>query len=296
LAGIAVSLCVIAAWCFLRGRYALGGVVVLAISLALKPHDSGFVWLYFLLAGGALRKRALQTLAVVGILGLFAAIWIAPSSPHWIQELHRNLTVGSARGGLNDPGPSGLSNGIVAQIISMQAVIGVLRNDPRFYNLASYLIVGSLILVWSLVVLRRRTSSGGTRLALAAISVLSLLPVYHRPYDAKLLLLTLPACAMLWTERGPTRWIALALTSAGIFLTSDIPLGLLLIYTKGLSISASTLAGKMMTVLLLRPTPLILLTVGCFYLSVYIRYAPATVGPTRGHDEAANQPAAAAAT
>ena len=293
LAGIAVSLCVVAVWCFLTERHSLAGVLLLAISLVLKPHDSGFVWLYFLLAGGALRKRALQTLAVVGILGLLAAIWIAPSSPHWIQELHRNLSLISARGGLNDPGPSGLSNGIVAQIISMQAVIGVLRNDPRFYNLASYLIVGSLILVWSFVVLRKRASQERTRLALAAIAVLSLLPVYHRPYDAKLLLLALPACAMLWKEGGPRRWIALALTSAGILVTSDIPITLLLICTKNLSISASTLAGKMMTVLLLRPAPLILLALGCFYLWVYAHYNPPTVVLSLKND-AANEPTVAA--
>ena len=46
-AGIAISLCVIAAWCLLSERWMLVGVVLLAISLAMKPHDSGFVWLYF---------------------------------------------------------------------------------------------------------------------------------------------------------------------------------------------------------------------------------------------------------
>ena len=39
----------------------------LAISLMLKPHDAGLVWLYFLLAGGIYRKRALQALVADAI-------------------------------------------------------------------------------------------------------------------------------------------------------------------------------------------------------------------------------------
>ncbi len=40
------------------------GILCLAVSLAIKPHDGGLVWLYFILAGGAFRKRALQSLVV----------------------------------------------------------------------------------------------------------------------------------------------------------------------------------------------------------------------------------------
>ncbi|MFP5210876.1 MAG: glycosyltransferase family 87 protein [Acidobacteriota bacterium] len=293
-AGIAVSLCVVAAWCFLRERYAMVGVFLLAISLVLKPQDAGFVWLYFLLTGGELRRRALQTLAVVGILGLFAAIWIAPSSPHWIQELHRNLAVGSARGGVNDPGLSGISSGNINQIVDLQAALSVFRNDPRFYDPVSYLVDGFLILIWALVALTKRSAHESASLAIAAISVLCLLPVYHRTYDAKLLLLTLPACALLWKERGPRRWIALALTSVGILLTSDIPIAFLLVCTRNLSLSTSTVTGKVMTMILLRPIPLVLLATGSFYLWVYAHYSPSPAGLVRQHD-AANRTAIAAA-
>ncbi|HEV2473093.1 MAG TPA: hypothetical protein VGS41_10530, partial [Chthonomonadales bacterium] len=68
-AGIVVGSSIIAAWCFLKDRYAAAGVLCLAISLAIKPHDAGFAWLYFLLAGGIYRRRALQTLAVTVVIG-----------------------------------------------------------------------------------------------------------------------------------------------------------------------------------------------------------------------------------
>ncbi len=44
-AGIVVSLCMIAAWCFFRNKFVLVGVLCLATSLAIKPHDSGLVQL-----------------------------------------------------------------------------------------------------------------------------------------------------------------------------------------------------------------------------------------------------------
>ena len=71
-AGLVVSLCVVAVWCFLEERFVTAGVLCMAVSLAIKPHDSGLVWLYFLLSGGVYRKRALQTLAVTAVLAVAA--------------------------------------------------------------------------------------------------------------------------------------------------------------------------------------------------------------------------------
>ncbi len=293
LAGIAVSFCIVAVWCFLQERYVWAGVVLLAMSLVMKPHDAGFIWLYFLLAGGALRKRALQTLAVAVILGLCAAVWIAPSSPHWIHELQRNIAVASAPGAVNYPGLSGASMKSPGPIISLQAMFSVLWENPRFFNLVSYLIAGLLILLWIIKVRGAPPSPERTRLALAAISVLTLLPVYHRPDDAILLLLAIPACAMLWAGKGPMQMPALVLTSAGIFFASDIPLALLGLCAKELSLSATSLAGKLTTVFLLRPTPLILLAMGCFYLWAFMRYTPSQSG-LLDEEKTVNTPAAAA--
>jgi len=77
-------------------------------------------------------------------------------------------------------------------VLDLQTVISVFRNDPRIYNPASYLICGLLLLAWIFVTVRSRPSRARVWLALAAISALSMLPVYHRQYDAKLLLLTVP--------------------------------------------------------------------------------------------------------
>ena len=271
-AGIAVSLCMAAVWCFLRERFVLAGILCMAVSLAIKPHDAGLVWLYFLLAGGVYRKRALQTLVVIVLLALPAILWIAHIAPHWIGDWQSNLAITSVQGGINDPGPTsipGFRN--LSMIIDLQTVLSVFRDNPRTYNPASYLVCGALLLAWSVTTLRSRLSQAITWLALAAIVPLTMLVTYHRPWDAKLLLLTVPACAMLWAEGGPIGWIALLVNTATLAVTGDIPLTILLILTRNLHLSAATLSGQIVTVVLARPVPLILLVMGTFYLWVYIR-------------------------
>jgi hypothetical protein len=271
-AGIAVSLCIVAVWCFLRDRFVLAGILCLAVSLAIKPHDAGLVWLYFLLAGGVYRKRALQTLALTTVaLCLPAVLWVSHVAPNWIEELHSNQSAISAHGDLSDPGPTSVSMRNPDRIIDLQTVISVFRDDPRIYNPASYLVCGALLLIWSIRTFRSRFSQPRAWLALAAIAALSMLPIYHRQYDAKLLLLTVPACAMLWAEGGLIGWVALLVTTSGVVLTGDIPSAILTNYWNNLHLSTVGIFGQILTVLLARPVPLILLAMGIFYLWVYVR-------------------------
>ena len=89
-AGIAISLCVIAVWCFVKKRLLPIGILCLAVSLLITPHDGGLVWLYFLLAGGGFPQRALQTLVLAIALSLPGILWISHVAPNWMQELHAN--------------------------------------------------------------------------------------------------------------------------------------------------------------------------------------------------------------
>ena len=270
-AGIAVGLCTISVWCFLKDRFVPAGILCLMISLAIKPHDSGLVWLFFMLAGGAYRKRALQTAVVAAVLCLPAILWVSQVAPDWMLELHSNLVAVSSRGSVNDPGLNPLSPRTAGMVIDLQTVVSVFRDDPRFYNPVTYVICGIPMLLWSVTTLRGRSSTAKAWLALAAIVPLTLLVTYHRPYDAKLLLLTVPACAMLWAEGGLIGWLGLVVNTVGFAMTGDIPLALLVGSTKGLHPDISRLSGQMQYIVLLRPVPLILLGMSAFYLWIYVR-------------------------
>jgi hypothetical protein len=265
-AGLVVSLSVIAVWCFLRERFVWAGIVCLAAGLVIKPHDSGLIWLYFFLAGGIHRKRALHTLVAAGAFALLAALWVAHGAPHWAQELHANLLTSTSRGGRDDPGPASGGGRGIGMIISLQAIVSQFRDDPSFYNPIVYLICGALVLIWSIGALRSRFSSRSAWFALAAIAALSMLPVYHRSYDARLLALTVPACAMLWRKGGPIAWCALLLNLMGILVTGDL-FWIVLFHYIGFSPPALAMA--------MVPAPLILLAMGMFYLWVYMRLGDA---------------------
>ncbi len=271
LAGIVVSLCVTAVWCFLEDRFVHVGAVCLAFSLVLKPHDAVLVWLYFLLVGGVYRKRALETLGIAAALALPSILWVAHVSPHWMQELSSNLGALSTHGSVNDPGPDSLTFHSADTVISLQSAFSLFRDDPRFYNSASYLICGFLLTAGAIRVLKSRFTRQNAWIALAGIAALAMLPVYHRAYDAKLLLLAVPACALLWSEGGHLKWIAGLLTTLAVLCTADVPATILLVIMKSLGIGMAGAWGRVLTLLLFHPAPMILLATGIFYLWAYFR-------------------------
>ena len=147
-------------------------------------------------------------------------------------------------------------------IIILQAALSLIRDDAHFFNPAAYAICGMLLLIWSAKTLRSRFSLRLAWFAIAAISALTILPVYHRTYDARLLLLTVPACAILWKEGGPLGWCALALNAAAIVLTGD-PFWIIFFQITHYS-RPSALFGMI-------PAPFILLALSIFYLWAYLR-------------------------
>jgi hypothetical protein len=273
-AGIVVGLCGIAVWCFLENRFVRVGVLCLGLSLAIKPHDAGLVWLYFLLAGGVYRKRALQSVAITAVIGLAAVLWLWHVAPHWMHDWSTNLATISARGGMNEPGPNSFSGRSVYTVVDLQAAISIFRDDPGFYNLVTYLICGTLLLVWSIWTLRTRVSISKTWLALAAATAFTLLVTYHRPWDAKLVMLAIPPSCMLWTRRGGLGKTAFWITTAAVLFAGDFPLAVLKTIADSLHVNRSGFGGQLLSVVLIRPESIALLAMGIFYLWTYLRCTP----------------------
>jgi hypothetical protein len=261
-AALVVGLCVIAVWCFASERFVWAGILCLAVSLAIKPHDAGIVWLYFLLAGGVARRRALQTLAATALIALPAVMWVSHEVPHWPQELHANLNAITALGGQDDPGPhSGGGFGLM-MMVNLQVIVSRIHDDPSFYNPVVYLLCGVPLMLWALKTLRTRYSPTQAWYALAAAVPFAMLAVYHRCYDCRLLLVAVPVCADLWVARSPLRWYALALTLAGIIVTGDL---LWIVVFQITGYSPALLRASVI------PPPIVLAVLGGFYMWVYLK-------------------------
>lgn len=265
---IVVGLCSIGVWCLVNQRFIPVAVLCLAVSLLSKPHDAGFLWLYFILSGGVRRKQAMQSFAITVILGLVALMWISNVSPDWSRKWHANLSTISAHGQLNDPGPDAARHAIV---IDLQAAVSIFRDSPGFYNLVSYLVCGVLLLIWTVVTLQRPFSRIEAWFALAAIVPLTMLVTYHRLYDSKLLLLTVPACAILCSRGGRVGRTALVVNIAAFILTGDIPFTLFQVVADWLHVNAASMHAKLLMLLLTRQVSLVLFGMAIFYLWVYVR-------------------------
>jgi hypothetical protein len=232
------------------------------------------VWLYFLLVGGAYRKRALQSAAVTAAICLASIVWVSHVAPNWLHDWHANLATISARGGINEPGPSAVKDGSIYSIVDLQSAVSIFRDDPRFYNMASYLICGTLLLVWAIWTLRSRFSLPRAWLALAAVTALTMLITYHRLWDAKLVMLAIPACCMLRAEGGRAGKAALAITSIAALATAEIPTAIFDGIFASLHVSTNGILAQAMAVVLMRPASLALLAMGVFYLWVYVKRSP----------------------
>lgn len=257
----AISLCAVAVWSLFNNRIPVMGIMCFAASLALKPQIAGLVLVYFLLAAAPARRRAMIALATTAAFCIPGLLWAAkmPAASHWPQAIRTNLTASAVPGGINDPGPSSFTSMMVTDL---QSIVAVVDDEPLIYNLEAYLVAGALMLAWAYIALRAEPSSKKNLLGVATIACLSLLPLYHRHYDVRLLLLTFPALAVLVDEGG---WKGATATAASIaVLCGSHPTFL----RDHLALHQETL-GPLKTILLMRTAPLAVLFSGLVYLGCF---------------------------
>lgn len=269
-AGFVVPLTIVAVWCIVHDKFVYAGIGCLAFSLVFKPHDSAWFWLFFLLAGGTFRRRALQTVVPVAAVCLLSVFWVGRLSPHWAQELSENVHILSLPGAVSDPsrvhGTEMLTN--------LQSITSFFWDDPRIYDLASYLICAPLLITWAVVTWRSRLSRRNAWFGLACIAAFTVLPVYHRQYDAKLIILAIPALAILWAKHDKMRWIGLVVTASAFILNGDLPWVTFFAIVNKLSGASNPSYGHLLTAVWNFPVPLSLLIMGAFYLWIYMRNMP----------------------
>jgi hypothetical protein len=257
----AISLCAIAVWSLVSSRMPVTGTVCFALSLVLKPQIAGLVLVYFLLAAGPARRRAMIAFAATAAFCIPGLLWAAkePAAAHWPQAIRTNLAGSTAPGSINDPGPSSFT---AMMVTDLQSVFAVVDDEPQIYNLESYLVAGVLMLAWAYVALRAEPSTRKNLLGVATMACLSLLPLYHRHYDVRLLLLTFPGLAVLVDEGG---WeSAMAIAASIAVLCGSHPTFI----RDHLSLRQETL-GPLKTILLMRTAPLAVLFSGLVYLGCF---------------------------
>lgn len=265
-ASISLAFLAIGVWCLIRGRMSGFGVFCLGCSLALKPHDSWLVVLYFLFAGRQLRRRFWQICLIAGGIALAGCIWCwtMPASTHWVRDLMVNIRGNTGLGGTDDPG---LGNVGILSLGNLQTLVSVFKDNSRFYNALAYGICA--LLAFALIYFASKIPATRQRhlLGIAATGCLTILPLYHREYDTRIMILVFPAIAMLLASRELWGWAGLALTGLAAILTCHTYLHWLDPHFQNLFRAEGHLstAGRLQMILLYRPIPLIMLLLTLFF-------------------------------
>ena len=268
ISGVVIALLVIAFASLVRERRTALAVVCLFAALMLKPHDAALPLLYLLFAGPRSRRvfAAVAVPACVCVAG--SLLWFAHGAhtAHWLMELRANLAGNAAPGSVNDPG---LGHAQALNLTDLQAIFAAVRDRPSFYNGAAFAVSAILLAAWAVPAARLRNTVPKHLLALAAIACLSLLPIYHRQYDTRILLLAFPAVAWLLSERRHRGWggFGFVLLSVATVVTAHQFLNR---ESMG-SAQAIAHAGAARTLLLYRPVPEIVLALFLFFLAALYR-------------------------
>jgi hypothetical protein len=198
-ATLSISLLIISSYLLLRVRFLPLCALLLMLSLAVKPQIAGLIVLYFLAQRIYWRYAfAALTGALVLLLSSVLILQVHPDSAHWLSTLRGNLSATLNSGGSADPRPA---NQEAIGDTNLQSLTSVLFADTRTFNFAAYAVFLALLSLWIMAVPWSNISPEMHYLALASLSVLSLLPIYHRFYDTRLLLLTVPAVIAVFQKR-----------------------------------------------------------------------------------------------
>jgi hypothetical protein len=279
----AISLVVIGSCLFVRGRFVPLGALLFFLSLAVKPQIGGFIVLYFL-AQRIYWRYAAFALAGAALLLLCASLILGhhPRSAAWASTLRANLSATLSPGGSADPRPA---NPQAIGDENLQALTSIFMAKAGQFNAAAYAIFLALYGAGMVVVLRANRGPELHLVALGALSILTLMPVYHRFYDTRLLLLSVPAVVVVFQKRrvlGAVIAVLTVLTTVSVQYRVQM---FLLQQGKWQSV----LANKFLFILLLRHQNLAMLFLFLLYLAAIFSLrlsSPAAIRASPVHEPA----------
>jgi len=256
----AISLIIMGCCLFLRGRLLPLAALLLLLSLAVKPQIGGFIVLYLVVRGIHWRYAAVA-LAGAGALLLCGSLMLdhQQKSADWRTTLRSNLTSTLSPGGSADPRPQNFQS---IGDVNLQTLSSIFVTDARKYNALAYAGFLLLMAIGVVAMVRAPRDPDAHFLALAVLSILTLMPVYHRFYDTRLLLLSIPAVIIIFKKRRLLGFLLVLLTVLATVSVQYRIQMFLVQHGKWQSI----IANKFLLILLLRQQNLELLLLYCLYL------------------------------
>jgi glycosyl transferase family 87 len=189
---IAIGLIVGSICLAFEGRMLISGVT-LGVATCFKPQLA--ICALGVLVLARWWKAIIVAIAVAAVSMTIGLVILEGSAERgrWWQSEQQNLAVSFEPGGQSDPAPRSV---VAWQFLNAQTLSSYLSTDWRVYDVAVWIGAGLLILtfLWTRKQQKRWTPWRDA----AFCSAMTLIPTYHRYYDAQLLVLLLPFGVLLW--------------------------------------------------------------------------------------------------
>src|SRR5271165_871869 len=190
----------VAIWAAQRHNDVAAGILF-GVACSVKPQIGAFLVLYYLIQ----RRWKLFATAVAstGALVLVAVSYLWFRGASWFQDYLHNAKGFVTANNIDD---FSAANPIRFTLINLQVPFFSITGQSKSANLLALAVGGVLVCAWIYLVARSRERTPEL-LCLGAISIIGLLPVYHRFYDAALLVIPLCWCM---TQIGGSKRVATA--------------------------------------------------------------------------------------
>jgi Glycosyltransferase family 87 len=177
---VVVSIAAVACRAAQRHPDILAGILI-AIAVCLKPQIGLPFLMYFLLC----RRWRLAGAAggIVVFVAMLAVLRLRIAGTPWVENWINDNRILFSQGSLGDFSEA---NPIRFGLVNLQVLLYVIVHDRALANDLG-LALGIIAGLWWLFLVSRRFGNRQHLLALSALVVISLMPIYHRFYDASLL-------------------------------------------------------------------------------------------------------------
>jgi len=178
---LVAAACICAGLVLMQRHRGVNAGLLIGLACLIKPQlGLGFLLLILFMRQW---RAAAAGVILIGAVSLAGVAQLISTTPDWAQHFKNNLATGQATGGIMDAGVGGP---LRHQMIDLRPLINIAL-PPSSVGSAALGLVGLLALV-AIVRLLQLGLREHLLLAASGVGLLILMPVYHRYYDAVLLL------------------------------------------------------------------------------------------------------------
>ena len=192
---LVVGACAVGIWAAHNRREVTAGLLF-AVGCSLKPQIGALFVLYYLVR----QRWRLFVTAVAGTIGLasIAVLRLEISGVSWMQDYIHNASGFFSSNHIDD---FTSANPIRFTLINLQVPFFSITGRSSWANLLA-VSTGTVLMLCCFYWVMRNRLDGSELLPLGTIAVIGLMPVYHRFYDASLLVVPLCWCVAEGIERS----------------------------------------------------------------------------------------------